>query len=120
MTQEKSFYSILLGKTKLTTGVIIGVALLYILLMSFIDHKSIPVPIVILFLASIKTFIIASSTMKQLSRVIEICHSLERIIIVFGFIIGVSIFSFATDYNCLYQFDPMAFNGLSDNSELYV
>jgi len=120
MIQGKSFYKLLLGKTALPIFVILGVGLLYVILMSAIDHRSLPFPTIILFLALAKTIIIASNTLKQLSKLIKICHSLERLLLVFGLLIGISILSFATDYTCLYQFEPSTFKGVPSFSDTYI
>lgn len=115
-----SFYKLLFGRTALPIFVIWGVGVLYIILMSTIDHRSLPFPSIILFLAITKTIIIASNTLKQLSKLIIICHSLERLLLVFGLLIGISIFSFATDYTCLYQFEPSTFEGIPVYSDNYI
>jgi len=118
--QGKPFYKLFFGKTALPVFVILGIGLLYIVLMSTIDHRSLPFPSIILFLAVIKTTIIASYTLKQLSKLIKICHSLEQLLLVFGFLIGISILSFATDYTCLYQFDSSTFEGIPVYSDTYI
>lgn len=118
--REKAFYKLLFGKTALPVITIIGVGILYIVLMSAIDHRSLPFPYIILVLAIIKTFIIASTTLKQLSKLIKFCQSLERLLWVFGLLIGISIFSFATDYTCLYQFESSTFEGIPVYSNTYL
>ena len=120
MIQGKSFYRLLFGKTAIPVFVVLGVGLLYIILMSAIDHRSFPFPVFILFLAVTKTILIASNTLKQLSKLIKICHSLERLLLVFGLLIGISILSFATDYTCLYQFEYSTFEGVPANSDTYI
>ena len=120
MIKRKSFYRLLFGKTALPVFVVLGVGLLYIILMSVIDHRTFPFPVFILFLAIIKTTLIASNTLKQLSKLIKICHSLERLLLVFGLLIGISILSFATDYTCLYQFEHSTFEGVPANSDTYI
>lgn len=118
--QEKSFYKLLLGKTVLPIFTIFGVGVLYVILMSVIDHHSLPFPTIILFLAVAKTIIIASNTLKQLSKLIKVCHSIEQILWVFGLLISISIFSFASDYTCLYQFEPLSFEGVTAHSGNYI
>ena len=89
-------------------------------LMSTIDHRSLPLPYIILVLAIAKTIIITSTTLKQLSKLMKVCHSLEHLLWVFGLLIGISIFSFATDYTCLYQFEHSAFEGVPAYSDTYI
>ena len=120
MIQGKSFYRLLFGKNALPVLVILGVGLLYIILMSVIDHRSLPFPTIILLLAVTKTIIIASNTLKQLSKLIKFCRSLERLLLIFGLLIGISILSFATDYTCLYQFEHSTFEGVPANSDTYI
>ncbi|MEX0359723.1 MAG: ion channel, partial [Allomuricauda sp.] len=50
----------------------------------------------------------------------KICHSLERLLWVFGLIIIISIFSYATDYACLFQFNHTTFEGVPDYSNSYL
>lgn len=117
---EKPFYKLLLGRTILPLVSILGIGILYVALMSMVDHKSLPFHIIIVTAALVKTIVITMTTLKRLSKLIKICHSLERLLWVFGLIIIISIFSFATDYACLYQFDHMAFEGISVHSNSYV
>jgi len=119
--KEKPFYKLLFGRTVLPLVTILGVGLLYVVLMSMIDHPSFPFYIIIVTAALGKTIVITMTTLKRLSKLIKICHSLERILWVFGLIIIISIFSFATDYACLFQFSNSTFQGVPDypNSYLY-
>ncbi|MDB4768705.1 ion channel [Saprospiraceae bacterium] len=118
--RENSFLKILFGETMIPIFTILVVGVLYIVLMSFIDHQSFPIPIVILISALVKTILISFNILKRLSKIIEICYSMERLLWVFGLLIGISILSFATDYTCLYQFEHSAFNGMPANSETYI
>lgn len=118
--QEKRFVKTLFGKTVLPVFTIIGISLLYVALMSTIDHSSWPFHIIIAVAALGKTIVITLTTLKKLSDLITICHSIKRLLWVFGLILMISVFSFATDYTCLYQFDHMAFEGMSVHSNSYV
>ena len=118
--REYSFLRLLLGKTAVPILTILGVGILYIVLMSVIDHQSFPFPLFILVLALAKTVMISSTTLKQLSKMIKICHSMERLLWVFGLLIGISILSFATDYTCLYQYNHDNFRGVSAYSNNYI
>ena len=118
--REKPFYKLLLGRTVLPMVTILGIGLLYVVLMSMIDHSALPFHIIIVTAALGKTIVITMTTLKRLSKLIKICHSLERLLWVFGLIIIISIFSFATDYACLYQFSHVAFEGVPEFSNSYL
>lgn len=118
--REKSFYKLLFGGTALPIFTIIGIALVYVVLMSLIDHSSLPFHIIIATAALGKTILITSTTLKKLSKLLKICHSLTRLLWVFGSILIISIFSFATDYTCLFLFNNMAFEGVSVHSNSYI
>lgn len=117
---EKPFYKLLVGRTVLPLVTILGIGLLYVVLMSTIDHSSLPFHIIILTAALGKTIVITVTTLRRLSKLIKICNSLERLLWVFGLIIIISIFSFATDYACLYQFSHTTFEGVPDYSNSYL
>lgn len=118
--QEKSFYKLLFGKTALPIFIILGIALLYVLLMPLIDHSAFPIHIIIASAALGKTILITSTTLKKLSKLMKICHSLERLLLVFGLILFISIFSFATDFTCLFLFSEAAFEGVLSHSNSYI
>lgn len=118
--QEKPFYRLLFGRTALPMVIVLGIALLYIILMSMIDHSKLPFHIIIAVAALGKTMLIMVTTLKQLSKLMKICHSLERLLWVFGLILTISIFSFATDYTCLFQFSHTTFEGVPDYSNSYI
>ena len=118
--REKSFFKLLFRRTALPILTILGIALLYVILMPMIDYSSFPFHIIIATAAFGKTMIITLTTMKQLSKLIKICHSFERLLWVFGLIIIISIFSFATDYTCLFQLSHTAFEGIADYSNSYI
>lgn len=118
--QEKSFYKLLLRRAALPLITILGIGILYVVLMLTIDHSAFPFHIIIAVAALAKTIVITITTLKRLSKLINICHSLERLLWVFGLIIIISIFSFATDYTCLYQFNQTAFEGIPDFSNTFL
>ena len=109
--QERGFYLTLFRNTFVPLGAIILGTMVYLLLMALIDHQLSIGPYLILFLALIKTLIIARTTLRQLSKLVRACHSSVHVLWVFGLLIAISILSFATDYNCLYLFDDRAFEG---------
>jgi len=119
--KEPSFLKMLFGKTMIPIIIVLGVGVLYVVgLMPFVDHQSFPFPVIILVLALFKTILIVSNILKRLSKIIEICHSMERLLWLFSLLIGISILSFATDYTCLYQFDHSSFNGMPAYSDTYI
>ena len=118
--KKNRFYLTLFRKTMLPVLVVFGVGLLYIILMSIIDHRSYIVPYVILILALVKTTIVSRATLKQLSKLVEACYSIEHVLWVFGLLITISVLSFAIDYTCLYQFEKIAFEGLLNCSASYA
>jgi len=117
---QKPFYKLLLGRTVVPLVSILGIGILYVVLMSTIDHPSLPFHIIVVVAALGKTIVITMTTLKRLSKLIKICHSLGRLLWVFGLIIMISIFSFATDYACLFQFSHTTFEGVPDYSNSYM
>lgn len=118
--QKKPFYQLIFGRTAVPMITILGISLLYVILMSTIDHSSWPLHIIIATAALGKTIVIMATTLKQLSKLIKICHSLDRILWVFGLILIISIFSFATDYTCLFLFSHTSFEGIPEYSNSYI
>ncbi|WP_339652667.1 ion channel [uncultured Maribacter sp.] len=118
--REKPFYKLLLGRTVMSLVSILAIVILYIILMSMVDHPAFPFHIIIVTAALGKTLVITMTTLKGLSKLIKVCHSLERLLWVFGLIIIISIFSFATDYACLYQFSHSTFEGVPEYSISYL
>jgi hypothetical protein len=117
---EISFYKLLFGRTALPLFTIAGIALFYAAFMSIFDHSALPFDIIIAVAALVKTIVITVTTLKQLSKLIKICHSLERLLWVFGLLVLIIIFSFATDYTCLFQFNQVAFDGMPSYSNTYI
>ena len=118
--QVKPFFKLLFGKASLPVFTVIGISLLYVGLMSMINHSSWPFHIIIGTAAMAKTIVITVTTLNQLSKLIKICHSLERLLSVFGLLLIISVFSFATDYTCIYQFSQTAFEGVPNYSNSYI
>ncbi len=118
--QKKGFYLLLFQKTALPILSIVGVSLLYIAWMSFVNHQAYAFPYLVLVLALIKTLIISKTTLNQLTIVLQKCHSVERLLGIFGLIIFMSILSFATDYTCLFQMEQAAFHGVPEHVHTYL
>ncbi len=117
---ENTFYKLLLRKTSLPILSILGASLLYVIVMTFINHPSYPFPYLILILAVVKTIIISMTTLKQLSKLVTSCYAIEHLLWIFGLLIFISMLSFATDYTCLYQFDHSAFEGAPEYVQSYL
>jgi hypothetical protein len=117
---SSSFYKQLFGKNIGVLLIILGVGLLYVILMSIIDHQRFPFPYLILVFAFIKTALIAFNTLKQIGKLIKICHEVNQLLWIFGVLIGISISSFATDFTCLYEFDHNSFSGFVGEHENYI
>ena len=123
MTESKTyrtFLNQLVRKISSTLMLVLGIGVFYLIIMSFIDHTYYPIAYIILFLAILKTGVIANISLKKVSKLINDCHSLNNMILTFSFIILITLFSFATDYTCLYQSNSESFYGLETNSNSYL
>lgn len=106
--------------TAMPLFIILGVGFLYVLSMVFIDHQALPFPQIILSLAIAKTIFISHSAMKRLTGLVRHCGSANRLLLVFGILIGAGIVSFAADYTCLYQVDSGSFSGMNSHPGPYL
>lgn len=118
--QNIKFYRSLITAISLPLTTVIGVTALYIIMMSFINHKAFPFDYFVLIFALVKTYLIALVTFKHLSKLVKICYSFERLFAVFGLIMLLTIISFAIDYTCLFEFDPAVFSGTIESSSSYI
>jgi len=114
------FYRSLIGAISLPLFTIIGVTVLYLILMSFLDHKAFPFDYIIVVLALVKTYFIGTSTFKNLSKLVTNVVSLKRLLLIFGSIIIVTVLSFTVDYSCLYEYQQSSFSGVQDYSNSYL
>lgn len=114
------FYRLLIKAMSLPIVTVIGVAVLYVIMMSVINHKAFPFHYFILIFALVKTYYIALATFKHLSKLVKKCYSFERLFLVFGLIILVTIVSFSIDYTCLYEYNESTFSGISIESISYI
>ncbi len=119
-TVDNKFYKLLLGKTALPIVVTLGIGLMYMLLMATIEHSDLPFALIVLVLALVKTAIISMTTLKQLSKLMKFCHSMEQLLWVFGLLIVIAIVSSASDYTCLFLFDNTSFTGVPLQSDSFV
>tara|TARA_R110001592_G_scaffold153736_1_gene382474 strand:+ start:198 stop:758 length:561 start_codon:yes stop_codon:yes gene_type:complete len=110
---KNKFIRILLKKMSLSIFLVGVMALFYFYAMFFIDHKNHLIIYVIILFAVFKTITLSYNTIKQLSRIVKKCHSFNQLLWIFGLLIGLSIFSFATDYTCLFMFNNQSFIGTS-------
>jgi Ion channel len=118
-TKDKKFYKLLFSKTALPIIFTIGIGLLYVVIMATVDHENFPFAAIVMVLALVKTVIIAMTTLKQVSKLMIICHSMEQLLWVFGLLIIITIFSSASDYTCLFLFDHESFAGVPLQSEAF-
>jgi len=110
--KKNNFAKLLLRKTSLPILLIGLTTIFYLYAMSFINHQNYIFVYVIVTLAFVKTIFLAYSTIKQLTKLVKTCHSFNQLLWIFGVLIGLSIFSFATDYTCLFEFNNASFSGM--------
>ncbi|WP_420575439.1 potassium channel family protein [Ekhidna sp.] len=113
-----SFANNLLNGMSPTIILVGAVTLLYVYLMQFIDHKLLWVQYVVLLFAMVKALFFTFFTIKQIKRSIFQCYSLYRLIWIFGLLVSLIIFSFASDFVCLSGFDKNAFAGIEQSGFL--
>jgi hypothetical protein len=116
----RTYLNQLIRKVSSMLYLVIGIGIFYIAVMSFIDHTSYPFTYIILFLSIIKTGVIANVTLMKVSKLMNVCHSLNDMILTFSLLILITLFSFATDYTCLFQLNSESFDGLVHFSSLYM
>lgn len=93
------------------------VAIVYVYLMQFIDHKISWVPYLVVLFALIKTIYFTFFTFKQVNKSIRQCHSFGQLLWIFGLLVLLIIFSYAADYSCIAAANTGSFQGFntSDN-----
>ncbi|SFZ94772.1 Ion channel [Flaviramulus basaltis] len=108
ISEFKGFYKQLFKKLLLTTTVVVTLSLSYVLFASLnVTHPFLSY--IIVFLAFIKTFFIVRLTFIQLSKIIGESHKLSHVLILFGVLILLIVFSFSFDYYTLYIMDVDSF-----------
>jgi hypothetical protein len=110
----------LLNKLGSTLFIVIGIGVFYTVTMTFIDHRLFPFTYIVLFLSMIKTGIISYITLGKVSKLMSTCHSLNNMIWTFGVLILITLFSFSTDYTCLFLTDSTSFSGIAHTSGSYL
>ena len=88
---------------------LIASILIYTISMSFMDHKGEYFSFIVVFMAIIKSYLIANTTLKKSTQLIETCHSINQILLVFAVLIFLTISSFALDFNCLFEVQSNSF-----------
>jgi len=114
------FYRSLIVALTLPLSAIIVITMLYFLIMPFINHKAFSFDYIIIILALLKSYLIALVTFKNLSKLVKSCYSLKQLILIFGSIIFMTIFSFSIDYSCLYEFQESSFYGIPNYPSSYL
>jgi uncharacterized membrane protein YhaH (DUF805 family) len=97
---------------------VVFIAVAYVYFMRMFDHQKTWVPYLIVLLAVVKTAYFSFFTFRQVNRSIVQCHSFRELLSVFGILVVLIIFSFAADYTCLNEADPLAFRGLEKTAGL--
>jgi len=95
------FFKQLFGQVRYTLLLLAIVSLVYVYFMQFVDHEITWVSYIIIFLAFLKTSYFTFFTFKQVSRSIEGFQSFKELLWVYGFLILIVVFSYATDFTCL-------------------
>ena len=110
ISEFKGFYKQLFKKLLLTTTVVVTLSLSYVLFASLnVTHPFLSY--IIVFLAFIKTFFIVRLTFIQLSKIIGESHKLSHVLILFGVLILLIVFSFCKA--SLYDFITVIMASLS-------
>lgn len=91
---------------------VVIVAIVYVYLMQFVDHKQSWIPYFVIFLALIKTIYFTFFTFGQVNKSIKQCHSFGQLLWVFGLLVLLIIFSFAADFACLADANTSSFLGI--------
>lgn len=115
-----AYFSTLLTQVKSPLIIVVGIAVLYIVSMTFLNHEAIPFQYIVILLAILKTSVIGYVTLTKVEKLMKFCHSLNHLISTFGLLIIISLVSFATDYTCLFQSDSASFNGVLQHSGNYI
>jgi hypothetical protein len=101
ISQNTGFYKQLIKKVLFTASAVIAISLSYTL-WAGVDSDSLFLPLLIVFLALIKTLFIVRLTLIQLSKIIGESHQLTHVLTLFSVLIFMIILSFSADYQALY------------------
>lgn len=105
-----------LASKSIGTLIVIGsIFMLYAFIMQFLDHSSPWIIFMIVTFALVKVAFFTFFTLRQMQTALNYCTSIGQILFIFGLLIVLISFSFATDYFCLSMFDKQAFKGLSND-----
>jgi len=117
--QIDSFYKQLFRKAGLTIAIVLVLAFISIGLISNIQYTW---NIWIVFILTVvKTFFIVHLSFSQLVKIIGQSHLLSHILVLFTLLIGLIIFSFASDFATLHLIDSDNFTNSNDiNSSIWV
>jgi hypothetical protein len=89
------------------------VLFVYSIIMKFHDHSETWLFILILVFALFKVLFFNYYTLNNLQSVINRSSKLGHVFFVFGILVILISFSFATDFTCLSYFDQQSFNGIN-------
>jgi len=96
--------------------IVVSVAIGYVFFMQFIDHRIQINPTIIILLSLIKSILISKAVLVSLRKVVVLCQSIFQLLTLFGALILLTIFSFATDYTCLIHNYKNSISGFSESS----
>ncbi|MEQ9439893.1 MAG: ion channel [Cyclobacteriaceae bacterium] len=94
------------------------VAIVYVYLMQFVDHKISWVPYLVVLFALIKTIYFTFFTFKQVNKSIRQCHSFGQLLWIFGLLVLLIIFSYAADYSCIAAANTGSFQGFNTSDSM--
>ena len=113
MSKPKRFSLRLINSLKRPIVAITLISIAYVIIMNSINHRyEIIIPLVIA-LSIAKTILLVRSVLTNLQKLINICYSVQQLLTVFGTLILLTIFSFATDFTCIYHADKNSFVGFN-------
>ena len=118
--RQSNYLMQLFTKVSSSVVVVIGIGIFYTISMSYVDHEAFSFSYIVLLLAITKTVIIAYVTLMKVSKLMNVCHSLNNLIWTFSFLILITLVSFATDYTCLFQSNSDSFDGLAHINNSYL
>ncbi|MBD98783.1 MAG: ion transporter [Verrucomicrobia bacterium] len=90
---------------------------LYVVIMQYVDHQVNYTAMFVVAFAILKTFYFTFFTFKQVNISVKRCHYFTQYLWTFGLLVFLIIFSYSTDYACLYFTDSQGFYGIKYSQE---
>jgi hypothetical protein len=105
---SQNFYGRVLSKTGPTLGMIVVSTIIYLFLFPIgVNYDWLPIAVVLI--GVLKSFFIVKVVYKQLSKMLGESHYLKHVLFLFGLVISMIVFSYASDYFALYMLEPAHF-----------